>query len=198
MDQLLWSRGAGETLLKKKAWSAPVGIEWLVTIWRWTIYVFSNWGRDVASGGLWDIPGHCRHLIMASYVGGRGGNYLSSLYCQIIDSVRTIGAITSIHLGRVHPGSNATFVREYFSSFKMFQSRCHVPLCVLRTIVCRVSHEDTATKTASRERSRCWLTGTPFKRPARAEGWEGSTCHNLNSNLAMKSLKWIRVIFNSY
>ena len=47
--------------------------------------------------GCWGSMGHSLgHLTMASCVGGRGGNYLSSLYCQIIDSVRKIEAITSI------------------------------------------------------------------------------------------------------
>ena len=85
-------------------------------------------------------------------VTGRGGGREEIIYPRFI--VKLLTALERLEPqppGQTQPGSNATFKRELFSSFEMrLQSRSHVPR-VLRTIVCRVSHEDTGTKTASGE-----------------------------------------------
>ena len=155
--------------------------------------------------GVWDIPGHWGHLIwwrhrvwVAPGQGGPLGNYLSSLYCQIIDSIREIGATSPSHLG---------WTRDIPGQMRLLSGNISHPsepepcaLCVLRTIVCRVSHEARGQKHTLESGAGALWQGRSLSNEQR-EGWEGSalsTCHNLNSNLAMKSLKWIRVIFNSY
>ena len=150
-----------------------MGTEWLVTIWRWKIYVFSNWWLvSAAAGGLQDIPGHWgfdliwwRHRVwVAPGQGGPRGNYLSPLYCQIIDSIREIGA-TSSHLD---------WTRDIPGQMRLLSGNISHPSepepcapCVSWEPLCAACHMRPGTKTHSGERSRCLLTGTPFKRAAR-------------------------------
>ena len=110
----------------------------------------------------WGSPGHWWPLLTSDdgigcgvwVVTGRGGGREEIIYPRFI--VKLLTALERLEPqppGQTQPGSNATFKRELFSSFEMrLQSRSHVPR-VLRTIVCRVSHEDTGTKTASGERA---------------------------------------------
>ena len=160
----------------------------------------------------WGSPGHSwplrtsdliwwRHRVwVAPGQGGPLGNYLSSLYCQIIDSIREIGATSPSHLGWTGdiPGQ-MRLLSGNISDPSEPEPCALCALCVLRTIVCRVSHEARGQKhTLESGAGAHWQGRLSNEQP---EGWGGSvlsTCHNLNSNLAMKSLKWIRVIFNSY
>ena len=158
----------------------------------------------------WGSPGHSwplrtsdliwwRHRVwVAPGQGGPLGNYLSSLYCQIIDSIREIAGP---HRPATWAGQGTSrVICDFWAEIFLFlQSRSHVP-CVLRTIVSRVSHEARGQKHTLESGAGALWQGRSLSNE-QPEGWEGSalsTCHNLNSNLAMKSLKWIRVIFNSY
>ena len=122
--------------------------------------------------GVWDIPGHWGHLIwwrhrvwVAPGQGGPLGNYLSSLYCQIIDSIREIGATSPSHLG---------WTRDIPGQMRLLSGNISHPsepepcaLCPENHCVPRVTWGQ-GTKTHTGERSRCSLTGTqPFKRAAR-------------------------------
>lgn len=187
-----------------------MGTEWLVTIWRWKIYVFSNWWLvSAAAGGLRDIPGHWGHLIWSDDGIVCGWPLVRAGHEEIIYPRFIVKLLTALE--RLGPHRPATWAGHGTSRVKcdfwagiflFLQSRSHVPCvpCVLRTIVSRVSHEARGQKHTLESGAGALWQGRSLSNE-QPEGWGGSalsTCHNLNSNLAMKSLKWIRVIFNSY
>ena len=156
----------------------------------------------------WGSPGHWWPLLTSDdgigcgvwVVTGRGGGREEIIYPRFI--VKLLTALERLEPqppGQTQPGSNATFKRELFSSFEMrLQSRSHVPR-VLRTIVCRVSHE------ARGQKQQVESEQVPADRDAfqtsSIETWEGVHCtvHWLQSKLELghERFKLIHVIFNS-
>ena len=152
-----------------------MGTKWLVTIWRWKIYVFSNWWLvSAAAGGLQDIPGHWGHLIWSGDGIVCGWPLVRAGHEEIIYPRFIVKLLTALerlgpHLATWTGHGTSRVKCDFWAGiFLILQSRSHVPpVCPENHCVPRVTWGQ-ATKTHSGEPSRCSVTGTqPFKRAAR-------------------------------
>lgn len=124
-----------------------MGTEWLVTIWRWKIYVFSNWWLvSAAGGGLRDIPGHWGHLIWSDDGIVCGWPLVRAGHEEIIYPRFIVKLLTALE--RLGPHRPATWAGHGTSRvkcdfwagiFHILQSRSHVP-CVSWEPLCAACH----------------------------------------------------------
>lgn len=166
-----------------------MGTEWLVTICRWRIYVFSNWrllamatdtrGLLVTTGDIWwwHVGGHW----------GPRGNYLSPLYCQIIDSVRKIGATAATWNDKARVKCDI-FERENDSHHLKCASRAGAmcSVCPENHCVTWVTWGHLADKNSKWRASRCRVTEG---RLSNEQHWEGVHCPQSKLELGHEKFK---------